>query len=283
MAHGIGGPWKATSFVTTLALLAGCAQTPVGSTVQVMPGPGKSFEAFQADQVNCKDYAGSQVKGQAEQANQRAVGAAVLTTLLGAALGGAVGSGWGAAGQGAGVGAAAGAATGTAVGADMSASDQVGIQVQYDNAYAQCMYARGDLVPGFAPPPGAAPGVAATSPVSPTVGPHYDSGLVRTVQSELIRLGYLQGAPDGVMAGRTGTAIREFERTAGIPVDGTPSPRLLAKLQATPTGAAAATASASSGWVAPAQSSGSAGGGATPAPATTPTAPANWVAPAKTP
>jgi hypothetical protein len=32
------------------AMLAGCAATPMGPTVQVMPGPGKSFDAFQADQ-----------------------------------------------------------------------------------------------------------------------------------------------------------------------------------------------------------------------------------------
>jgi outer membrane lipoprotein SlyB len=130
-----------------------------------MPGPGKSFEAFLADQATCKDYAAFQVKGQAEQANQRAVGAAVLTTLLAAALGGAVGSGWGAAGQGAGVGAVAGVATGTTVGANMNTIDQFGIQMQYDAAYSQCMYAKGDVLPGY-PPPEAVPLAAATSPLA---------------------------------------------------------------------------------------------------------------------
>jgi len=253
-------------------LLAGCAQTPLGPTVQVMPGPGKSFEAFQADQSDCKGYAAGQVQGQAEASNQRAVGAALLTTLLGTGLGAAAGSGWGAAGQGAGVGAAAGAATGAAVGASMSANDQVGIQVQYDNAYSQCMFAKGDLVPGYAPPPTAVAGPGGRRGAGP------DQALVRSVQVELVRLNYLQDLPDGVLGGRTRTAIGSFERANGMAVDATPTPRLLAKLQGTPTGAAAATASAPSGWVAPAQ-----GSKITPAAATTPAAPSDWVAPVKTP
>src|SRR4051794_16632713 len=32
-------------------LLSGCAQTPLGPTVQVMPGPGKSFETFTYEQA----------------------------------------------------------------------------------------------------------------------------------------------------------------------------------------------------------------------------------------
>ena len=73
----------------------------MGPTVMVMPGPGKSFDAFQADQATCKVYAGDQVKGQADAANQRAVGAAVLTTALGVGLGAAVGSAGGNVGSGA--------------------------------------------------------------------------------------------------------------------------------------------------------------------------------------
>ena len=255
------------------ALLAGCAQTPMGPTVQVMPGPGKSFDAFQSDQASCKVYAASQVQGQAEQSNQRAVGAAVLTTVIGAGLGAAVGGGWGAAGQGAGIGAATGAATGGAIGANMSANDQVGIQVQYDNAFSQCMYAKGELVPGFAPPP---------PPVASYSGP--DQGLVRAVQSELIRLSYLQGNADGMQGPRTRSAIASFEKSNGLPVDGTSSPQLLAKLQGTPTNQSAATASAPSGWVAPAgqAAAGQAAGVPPPGAAASP-APAGWVTPAKTP
>ena len=38
-------------------LVSGGAQTPMGPTVQVMPGPGKSFDAFNYDQSGCRQYA----------------------------------------------------------------------------------------------------------------------------------------------------------------------------------------------------------------------------------
>jgi hypothetical protein len=269
---------RVVALATISAVAAGCAQTPQGSTVQVMPGPGKSFEAFQADQSDCKTFAATQVQGQAEHANQRAVGAALLTTLLGAGVGAGAGAPWGAAGQGAGAGAAAGAAMGAAVGANMSANEQVGIQVQYDNAFSQCMFAKGEMVPGFVPP---APAVATAAPTGSGYGASYsgpDPSLVRSVQTELVRLNYLQATPDGVMGGQTRAAIGSYERASGMPVDGTASPKLLAHLQATPTGAATATASARSGWVAPSQGS-SGTPNATPASATAPAAPSNWVAP----
>jgi uncharacterized protein YcfJ len=266
------------SIVSTaaVALLAGCAQTPLGPTVQVMPGPGKSFDVFQSDQAGCKVYAASQVQGQAEQANQRAAGAAVLTTLLGAGLGAAVGSGWGAAGSGAGIGAAAGVATGTAVGAGMSSGDQYNIQVQYDNSYSQCMFAKGEMVPGYAPTAAMTPYVAGSAP---SVGSAPDP-LVRSVQIELVRLNYLDGAPDGVPGARTHAAIQSFERANGMAVDGAASPRLLAKLQGTASSQVAATASAPTHWVAPATP----GSGTAPAASTgTPATPSDWVSPVKSP
>ena len=100
----------------------------------------------------------------------------------------------------------------------------------------------------------------------------------RAVQTELVRLSYLQDTPDGVMGGHTRSAISNYERANGMAVDASASPKLLAKLQGTPTGAVAATASAPSGWVAPAQQ-----GKVVPASATAPAAPSNWVAPTKTP
>ena len=136
-----------------LAMLVGCAATPMGPTVQVMPGPGKSFDMFQADQAVCKNYAQQQVAGQAEAVNNRAVGGAVLGTALGAGLGAAIGSGWHNAGGGAAVGAAYGASSGTAYAADASMQAQGGIQQQYDNAYAQCMYAKKEQVQGWDPLP----------------------------------------------------------------------------------------------------------------------------------
>jgi hypothetical protein len=266
---------------SALAILAGCAATPMGPTVQVMPGRGKAFETFQSDQAGCKSYAASQVSGQAEAANQRAVGAALLTTVLGAGLGAGIGGATGDAGAGAAIGAAAGAGGGTMFGAGISGNDQAGIQQQYDNAFSQCMYAKGEQVPGFAPMVAdRGPGVAADP-------------LVRSTQGELIRLGYLRGSADGFMGEKTRTAISAFEQGSGLPPDGTPSPTLLARLQSTAAGSSSATASASSNWVAPASSSraatpaASGGGWVAPtsgAPAVTPAAATTggWVAPTKT-
>ncbi len=139
--------------LSAAALLSGCAATPLGPTVQVMPAPNKPFEVFRADQATCKQYAQEQVGGQSEAANSTAVGSTLLGALLGAGLGGAIGGG-----GGAGIGAAGGGVLGTAVGAGGSGNTQGSIQEQYNNAYMQCMYAKGNQVPGtqtgvYAPPP----------------------------------------------------------------------------------------------------------------------------------
>ena len=137
----------ATRGVTAFAFLVavgGCAGGPMGPTVQVMPAPNKPFEVFQQEQTVCKQYAEQQVSGQAEAANNQALGAAIVGTGLGAALGAAVGGG-----RGAGVGAASGAIAGTAGGAVGSQNAQLTIQQRYDIAYQQCMYAKGNQVPGY--------------------------------------------------------------------------------------------------------------------------------------
>jgi hypothetical protein len=259
---------QAGASISILAILAGCAAPPMGPTVQVMPGPGKSFEAFQSDQSYCKGFANEQVRGQAEASNQRAVGAALLTTVIGAGLGAAIGGAAGDAGAGAAIGAAAGAGTGAGIGAGNSSNDQMSIQQQYDNAFSQCMYAKGEQVPGFAPRYNAASG--GSGPVAQA------DPMVRATQSELIRLGYLQGGADGYIGPKTRNAISSYEGANGLPVDGSPSQALLARLQATPAGGggAGATASAPSSWVAPSN-----GGGA--APAAAPAGGSNWVTPSK--
>jgi hypothetical protein len=247
------------------AMLMGCATTPLGPTVQSMPGPGKTFDVFQADNGSCKAFASDQVRGQADAANQRAAGTVAVATVLGAGLGAAVGGSYGNAANGAAVGAASGAVTGTGYGAGGTANDQAMIQQQYDNAYSQCMYAKGEQVPGYTP-------VVAVVPTGPAPDP-----LVRSSQAELIRLGYLHATADGFIGPKTRTAISGFEQSHALPVDGTPSPGLLARLQSTPTSAAgAATASAptTAGWVAPVGSANA----STPA-----SAPAGWVAPTGSP
>jgi uncharacterized protein YcfJ len=143
----------------------------MGPTVAVMPAPGKPFDVFQGDQALCKQYASNEVQGGAQQANNRQVGTAVIGTLLGAGLGAAVGGGRGAA-----IGAGAGAVGGTAVGAGPSAQAQYSLQQRYDLAYSQCMYSRGNQVPGFVPsypPPPPPPGYSQAPSYPPPPPPGY--------------------------------------------------------------------------------------------------------------
>lgn len=126
------------------SLAAACASEPIGPTVQVYPAQNKPFEVFQQEQETCKQYASQQIAGATDSANSRGVGAAVLTTALGAGLGAAVGGGRGAA-----IGAGAGGVVGADVGANSSARQDRSIQHQYNMAYSQCMYAKGDQVMGY--------------------------------------------------------------------------------------------------------------------------------------
>ncbi len=224
-------PLRGSSFsgtfglLTAGALLAACAQTPMGPMVNVMPGPGKSFDDFQTDQMVCKSFATNAVQGQAEAANKQAVVGGALSTLVGAGLGAGIGAAAGNAGAGAAIGAGSGAVLGGGFGAQGSAMRGGGIQAQYDNAFAQCMYTKGNQVPGFTP-------VNAPPPPPVAYGPGPDS-LVGAVQAELIRLRYLPPPADGMMGPRTSSAISSFEQARGLPVDGVPSPQLLAQLRAT--------------------------------------------------
>lgn len=141
-----------------LLALSGCAQPPMGPTVPVMPGQNKPFDAFQADDAVCRQFAdqsvGGAVNAQNAQVNQTLIGTGV-GTVLGAGLGAAIGGGRGAA-----IGAGAGALGGTAIGASQAQATGMSVQQRYNIAYQQCMYSRGNQVPGFVPvgpPPSAYP------------------------------------------------------------------------------------------------------------------------------
>jgi uncharacterized protein YcfJ len=137
--------------VGSCVLLSACAHAPLGPMVSVLPSPNKPFEVFQEDELTCRQFAEQQTQGGVEAANNRAVAAGALTTGLGAILGAAAGGG-----RGAGIGAATGAVVGTAVGANFAEDDQYALQRRYDTSYSQCMYTKGNQVPGFAtvaPPP----------------------------------------------------------------------------------------------------------------------------------
>ena len=143
------------AMLTLLLALSACASEPMGPTVAVMPAAGKPFDVFQGDQAVCKGFASQQVQGGAQRANNTQVGTAVVGTLRGAGLGAAIGGG-----QGAAIGAGGGALAGTAFGAGPSGQAQYTLQQRYDIAYSQCMYSRGNQVPGFTPASSAPTGYA---------------------------------------------------------------------------------------------------------------------------
>ena len=126
----------------------GCATAPMGPSVAAGRGQGKSYDQYAQDNAVCKQYASQETAGQAQQANNNAIGGAVLGTVIGAGLGAAIGGGRGAA-----IGAASGAALGTGIGANQSSWANMSIQQRYDSVYLQCMSAKGNQVPYYQPPP----------------------------------------------------------------------------------------------------------------------------------
>ena len=165
--------------------LVGCATMPTGPSVMVLPGAGKPFEQFQADNAVCRDWASQQVgTTSTAAAAESTVGSAAIGTVLGAGLGAAIGAASGQAGTGAAIGAASGALGGTALGASAGQASGGEIQRRYDIAYQQCMYAKGNQIPGVVrapqsayvvpvppPPPSGAPPRPPASPPSPGVAP----------------------------------------------------------------------------------------------------------------
>ena len=144
-----------------VVVLSGCATIPTGPSVLVWPAPGKPLEVFQADDAVCRQFASRQVGVEpSDSANKSLASAAAVGTVLGAGLGAAIGAATGQVGVGLGIGAASGALLGTGVGLDSSYGAGWEVQRRYDNAYMQCMYIKGNQVPGVvrtyrrpAPPP----------------------------------------------------------------------------------------------------------------------------------
>ena len=133
---------------SALSLAACAVPPPSGPTVTSLPGAGKSYEAFQADDGACRYAATVQTggAGPAQAATDSAVGTAVIGTALGAAAGALIGSASGNLGAGAAIGAGAGLIGGSAVGADGAQYSGDGLQNAYDTVYTQCMYAKGNTV-----------------------------------------------------------------------------------------------------------------------------------------
>ncbi len=130
--------------LAALAGLGACTVMPSGPSVMALPGTGKTFDQFRADDYNCRQYAFGQVGG--VSTNQAATAAGVGSAALGTAVGAAAGAAFGG-GQGAAIGAGAGLLTGGAIGMGNAQGSAYDIQRRYDYAYVQCMYAAGERVP----------------------------------------------------------------------------------------------------------------------------------------
>ncbi|ACR32452.1 YMGG-like glycine zipper-containing protein [Burkholderia glumae] len=138
-----GGRW-ALAAAAGAGLLGACAMVPPGPSVMALPGTGKTFDQFQVDDGNCRQYAARQVGGVSsdQAAAASALGSAAVGTALGAAAGAAFNGGRGAA-----IGAGAGLLAGSVVGMGSAQGSAYDVQRRYDSAYLQCMYAAGDRVP----------------------------------------------------------------------------------------------------------------------------------------
>jgi hypothetical protein len=147
------------------ATMSGCVTMPSRPSVRVYPGTDKDFDAFQTDDAYCRAWAGQQIGMSPEEiSNQSTVTGAGVGTLLGAGLGALIGSASGNAGAGAAIGAGSGLLIGASAGYDQGRVYGYEAQQRYDTYYLQCMYAKGNQVPGrvtprrhrqynYAPPP----------------------------------------------------------------------------------------------------------------------------------
>jgi hypothetical protein len=170
--------WKAGALGAVVAVgTAACATVPTGPSVMVLPGTGKTFEQFHADNAVCRDWAAQQTGTTTTRSSTGStVTGAAIGTAVGAAAGAAIGAAAGNPAMGAAVGAGTGLFGGTVAGASAGEASRGPIQRRYDNAYIQCMYAKGNQVPvpgGMRssytppPPPPAPPAASATPTVPP--------------------------------------------------------------------------------------------------------------------
>ena len=171
---------SAIAVLVSAAFLGGCVSVPTGPSTLALPGTNKGFEQFQQDDGSCRQYA-SDVIGGATAANAQA-DSAVRSTIAGAAIGAMIGAAVNG-GTGAAVGAGVGGGAGGLAGLGASDYSAASAQRRYDNAYTQCMYAKGHrvAVSGYGPsrsyyyPPrysyyGAPPGYYAPPPAAAPAG-----------------------------------------------------------------------------------------------------------------
>lgn len=174
----MSGKSVAVLSVISALFLTACASVPAGPSVMVLPGAGKGFEQFQADDAVCRQWALQQSGTTPKRAaTQSAVSGAAIGTAVGAAAGAVIGAASGNPATGAAIGAGGGLLAGTAVGAGSASASGTTAQGRYDMAYQQCMYAKGNQIPiargslsNYASPPPPPPPTA-PAPVAPPPPP----------------------------------------------------------------------------------------------------------------
>jgi hypothetical protein len=171
--------WFVAVLIVGALALTGCASLPSGPTVMVLPGTGKTFELFQADVATCRQWAADQSGVSTSSAGRPGLTGAAIGTAVGAAAGAALGAAAGNPALGAAAGAGAGLLGGTAYGASSASATYSSTQRSYDNAYMQCMYAKGNQIPlhgsprniSSAAPPPPPPASAPPTPSGPPPPP----------------------------------------------------------------------------------------------------------------
>lgn len=133
---------KVISGLASMLFITACVSVPSGPSTMALPGTNKTFDQFRYDDSSCRGFAHEQIGG--TSANQAAGDSFVKSAITGTVIGAAIGA---AGGGDAGAGAAAGLFVGSIMGAEAANISAYGAQHRYDNAYIQCMYAKGHRVP----------------------------------------------------------------------------------------------------------------------------------------
>jgi hypothetical protein len=129
-AYGIRSVGAAA--VAGAALLGGCVELPTAPTVAAMPSPYKPFEVFQYEDQACRSFAYQSVGGQPPAGAVAASGVPPPPPADGYYY-----------------------------------NSHYYLQFRYNVAYEQCMYSKGNQLPGYAPPAS----VQAPPPASPPPRP----------------------------------------------------------------------------------------------------------------
>jgi len=132
--------------ISLLATLVAYVSAPTGPTIAVMPREGKPFEVFQQEDRVCREFAANSIKDSSNAALKDAATSAAVAAALGAAAGAVIGGG---SHTNVGTGAGVGLLGGSAIGAMNASGKESQAQTQYNIAYQQCMYSKGNQVPSY--------------------------------------------------------------------------------------------------------------------------------------